>query len=170
MGHPGMPTACIHVFRCQRRNGGKRIGSNLRRNRRHGSQQHHPRAKGGSRGARRGGRRARRAGRSSRRGSRMSRRRATRRGTSRRFRRTRPRYRRARPRIRRSRPRVRRPRYRRRAYRWGRRGRRYRRGGRWYFWAPWVGSYVYFGSYGVCYRVCRAEGYSRRYCRELCAW
>ena len=58
----------------------------------------------------------------------------------------------------------------RRAYRWGRRGQQYRRGGRWYFWAPWIGSYAYFGSYDACYRRCRANGYSRPYCRDLCTW
>lgn len=40
-----VPVACIHVFRCQRRDGAERIGSNVRRNRRHGSQQHHSRTK-----------------------------------------------------------------------------------------------------------------------------
>lgn len=58
----------------------------------------------------------------------------------------------------------------RRARRWGRRGRRYRRGNRWYFWAPWAGTYIYFRNYDACYRDCRYHGYSRGYCRELCAY
>jgi hypothetical protein len=55
-------------------------------------------------------------------------------------------------------------------YRWGHRGRRYWSGGRWYFWAPWIGTYIYFDSYEACYRRCRAEGWSRAYCRDLCSW
>lgn len=57
----------------------------------------------------------------------------------------------------------------RRGHRWGRRGRRYRRGSRWLYWAPWIGSYVYFDSYRACYRSCRRRGYSRPYCSDLCA-
>lgn len=53
---------------------------------------------------------------------------------------------------------------------WGPRGRRYRRGARWYFWAPWVGSYVYFSNYNACYNSCRARGYSTGYCEDLCSW
>lgn len=53
---------------------------------------------------------------------------------------------------------------------YGTRGRRYRRGSRWYFWAPWASSYIYFGSYNACYRNCRSHGYSRPYCKDLCAW
>lgn len=54
--------------------------------------------------------------------------------------------------------------------RWGPRGRRYIRGGRWYFFAPWVGSYVYFSSYQACYYNCLDHGYNRYYCEDLCAW
>jgi hypothetical protein len=52
---------------------------------------------------------------------------------------------------------------------WGRRGRRYRRGNRWYYWAPWVGGYLYFNSYDACYRACRGNGNSKGYCQDLCA-
>lgn len=62
---------------------------------------------------------------------------------------------------------------------YGHRGRRYR-GNRpgYYFWAPWVGTYVYFGTYDACYSSCRTQclddGYSRPfcadYCSDLCAW
>lgn len=54
--------------------------------------------------------------------------------------------------------------------RWGPRGRRYIRGGRWYFFAPWVGSYVYFSSYQACYYNCLDHGYNQYYCEDLCAW
>lgn len=53
---------------------------------------------------------------------------------------------------------------------YGARGRRYRRGSRWYFWAPWASSYIYFGNHNACYRNCRSHGYSRPYCKDLCAW
>lgn len=53
---------------------------------------------------------------------------------------------------------------------WGPRGRRYWRGGRWWFWAPWVGSYVYFNSYQSCYDSCRYRGYDHFYCEDLCYW
>lgn len=50
------------------------------------------------------------------------------------------------------------------------RGRRYRSGPSWYYWAPWVGTYLYFESYDSCYRSCRRRGNSRSYCRDVCAW
>ncbi len=50
------------------------------------------------------------------------------------------------------------------------RGRRYRHGPKWYYWAPWVGAYLYFDSYDACFRSCRRHGHSRRYCRDLCEW
>lgn len=61
---------------------------------------------------------------------------------------------------------------------YGSRGRRYRRDGRWYFWAPWVGVYLYFDNYDACYdacyRSCRDDGYSSSYCTtycsDLCEW
>lgn len=45
-----------------------------------------------------------------------------------------------------------------------------RRGSKWYYWAPWVGAYLYFESYDACYRSCRRRGHSRGYCRDLCEW
>jgi hypothetical protein len=50
------------------------------------------------------------------------------------------------------------------------RGRRYRRGSKWYYWAPWVGAYLYFEGYDACYRSCRRRGHSRGYCRDVCDW
>lgn len=50
------------------------------------------------------------------------------------------------------------------------RGRRYRRGPKWYYWAPWIGAYLYYESYESCYRSCRRRGYSRGYCRDYCDW
>lgn len=38
----------------------------------------------------------------------------------------------------------------------------------WYYWAPWVGAYLYFDGYDSCYRSCRRRGYSPSFCRDRC--
>jgi hypothetical protein len=50
------------------------------------------------------------------------------------------------------------------------RGRRFKEGLHWYFWAPWIGAYLYYENYDACYVSCRDRGYSRNYCRDLCYW
>jgi hypothetical protein len=50
------------------------------------------------------------------------------------------------------------------------RGRRFKDGLHWYFWAPWIGTYLYYENYQACYYACRNRGFSRNYCNDLCAW
>jgi hypothetical protein len=50
------------------------------------------------------------------------------------------------------------------------RGRRHHDGVHWYFWAPLIGTYLYYQSYDACYRSCRNHGYSHNYCTDHCAF
>jgi hypothetical protein len=47
-------------------------------------------------------------------------------------------------------------------------GRRWHHGGSWYYWAPWVGTYILLDSYDACYSECRDHGHSVKYCTNLC--